>query len=219
MIVAFSKEKIFFGFGSVAIFFLLMPPLVLAGENMGWHTPAYIADGDTFRTGKGLWVRISGIDAPEIRHKKIPGSCYGKAARKALAKLIAKKRVRLEGEGRDRYNRLLARVFLADGRVVNEILIREGAAWVYPHGKPAPPHLLSLQREAIRKKRGLWRKIPKRSIPLIGNRTSRRFHLPACRFAGKIRKKNRVRFTNVQAAFMAGYAPARGCIPDPVCMK
>ena len=60
---------------------------------------------------------------------------------------------------------------------------------------------------------GLWRRLNTNLGPMIGNRRSLRFHRPDCTNAKKMSKKNREHFASAYAAFYAGYAPARNCLP------
>jgi endonuclease YncB( thermonuclease family) len=86
-----------------------------------------IGDGDTVevRLQSGMVrVRLHGIDAPEHDQP------YGRAAKRELSQLVYRKEVELEPIEQDRYDRLVARVWL-DGTDVNAVLVQRGAAWVY----------------------------------------------------------------------------------------
>lgn len=99
---------------------------------------AYVVDGDTFNCRDGTSVRLILVDAPE-------GGRFGDASRRALSTLLSvDSTVRLETdrEVRDRQGRVRAYVSLADGRMVNEVMIRKGFAFF----KPSPPN----QRYAAR---------------------------------------------------------------------
>jgi endonuclease YncB( thermonuclease family) len=74
---------------------------------------AVVVDGDTLRCRDLGRVRLIGIDAPEL-----PGHCNpgrrctpgdGFASKAALERTIGGRAVSCEGEGRDRYGRVLAR--------------------------------------------------------------------------------------------------------------
>jgi len=92
---------------------------------------ARVIDGDTLVLASGEHVRLLGLDAPE-RGK--PG--YREAA-EALRKLLAGKPVRVAREGRDRWGRTLARLYLADGTDLSAELIARGLARPWP--KPRTP--------------------------------------------------------------------------------
>lgn len=86
----------------------------------------YIVDGDTL-TLKGMKtkIRLWGVDAPE------KGKKGGFAASLALEKLTHGKRVSYIKMDTDDYKRIVARVFLSDGREVNKLLIEQGVAKEY----------------------------------------------------------------------------------------
>jgi len=179
----------------------------------------FIPDGDTLRLKDGRWVRLWGLDAPEVGHGQKKGSCAGEVSRRALKRQVTGKDLYLQSEGKDRYGRLLARIYLENGLCVNEEMIRLGMAWVFFHGKPDETLLrwMGLQEVSVRSRSGFWAQIPDNPFPVIGNRRSHRFHHAECPLAQKISPRNRIRFSSYVKAFMAGYAPARECIPDPVC--
>jgi endonuclease YncB( thermonuclease family) len=93
-------------------------------------------------------VRMAGIDAPEWSQP------YGQEAATALRRMVAGRTVTIEVVDRDRYNRLVARVWL--GRLyVNAALVRDGHAWAFDHYL-ADPAIAAAQAEARRAHRGLW---------------------------------------------------------------
>jgi endonuclease YncB( thermonuclease family) len=111
-----------------------------------------ISDGDTLTlltAGKQqIKVRLASIDTPE---KAQP---YGQKSRQALADLVFQKRAVLNIQGRDRYGRTLALVYV-DGVDVNRHLVESGAAWVYRQYN-RDQSLLQAEAEARAAKRGLW---------------------------------------------------------------
>lgn len=126
---------------------------------------------------------------------------------------------------RDRYGRYLAVVFLPDGRNVNELLVRDGAAMAYfvsdgsDAARTVHGRMVSLQRQAMREELGMWAGLADKisvSGPFTGNRRSMRFFPAACEDAGRISPKNRVLFRDAMEAFEAGYSPARHCGVWPV---
>ena len=91
-----------------------------------WAGDLTITDGDTIRAGEER-IRLSGIDAAEIR-----GACdaerrLARLTRDRLAELLAGGEVEIERNGRDRYGRTLAVVYV-DGEDVGERLVEEGYA-------------------------------------------------------------------------------------------
>ena len=117
-----------------------------------------VIDGDTLRFGRvGERVRLEGVDAPESQQQCLnaAGKRYrcGQEARSALAGFMGKKPVRCQGSQRDRYGRVIAVCFAADGTDLNGWLVSEG--WALAYRRYSRQYIL--QEEAARKaKRGLW---------------------------------------------------------------
>jgi micrococcal nuclease len=100
-----------------------------------------VIDGDTLSTtldGRRERIRISAIDAPETgkRARCRAERQRGAEARSWLERRLAGARVTVELHGRDRYGRLLAKVY-ADGRSVGPEMVQAGQAVVYARGKGA----------------------------------------------------------------------------------
>lgn len=178
----------------------------------------FVADGDTVRLEDRRWVRLAGIDAPE-RIDGEKGSCAGKFSRDKLLGLLAGNRIVLEERGKDRYGRILGKLYLENGLCVNDEMIRAGGVWVLIDGKPDTfgRGQIALQQEAIQKKAGIWAMISGRSPSVVGNKNSYKFHEKDCSYGKKISPKNRIYFNSYLDAFKQGYAPARECVRDPVC--
>ncbi|WP_284304014.1 thermonuclease family protein [Mobilicoccus caccae] len=95
-----------------------------------------IVDGDTIRVridGRTERVRVIGIDTPELSGDE----CYARQASSKMQSLAQSRSVRLEADptqdDRDRYDRLLRHVFLADGRSAAEVLIAGGFGREYTY--------------------------------------------------------------------------------------
>jgi endonuclease YncB( thermonuclease family) len=111
-----------------------------------------VIDGDTadVRLDSGMIrVRFHAIDAPES------GQPHGKAAKAALADLIYGKAVEVEPYQQDRYDRLVARVWI-DGMNVNAEMLRTGNAWTYRRYADDPAYC-TYEQAARDLGRGLWR--------------------------------------------------------------
>lgn len=65
-----------------------------------------VSDGDTFTLSDGRWVRLLGVDAPEI------GRCASVEAKSRLSQLVLGKHVRLKDVSHDDYGRILANVLV-----------------------------------------------------------------------------------------------------------
>lgn len=191
----------------------------------GWSGPppsegkvAAVFDGDTIQLETGERIRYLGIDAPEVAHGRDSADCYAYEAKTANSQWVLNKRVvlRYDRETRDSHGRLLAYVFLPDGRCVNEDLLRGGFAWVF---RPSEGFLrwkefVSCQRDALRSHRGMWGSCSRESAPsYVGNRQSFVFHRPDCPFGKLTAKKNRVIFSTRVGGLEEGFSPCRRCKP------
>ena len=110
-----------------------------------------VVDGDTadIRLQSGMVrVRLHAIDAPERDQP------HGAASKQALSKLVYGKQVNVEPIEQDRYDRLVARLWL-DGLDVNAEMIKQGAAWVYRRYADDPAYC-AYEKTARDQKRGLW---------------------------------------------------------------
>jgi endonuclease YncB( thermonuclease family) len=90
--------------------------------------PGSVHDGDTLRVRKGnevIKVRFCGIDAPELAQP------LGKESRDYLKQLVGSGSVRMIAVEKDKYQRTVAELFLADTRSVNVEMVRAGMAYHY----------------------------------------------------------------------------------------
>jgi micrococcal nuclease len=92
-----------------------------------------VVDGDTFEVavaGRREAVRLIGVDTPETVAPGRPVERYGPQASAFAKHWLGGRTVRLAGdaEPRDRYGRLLAYAWLADGTFWNALLLAEGYA-------------------------------------------------------------------------------------------
>jgi micrococcal nuclease len=118
-----------------------------------------VVDGDTVRlTGLGS-VRLIGIDTPEVYGGRV--ECFGPEA-SAFAKRVLRPgtrvRYRVGAEARDRYGRLLAYVWLRDGRLFNALLAERGYATTLtiPPNDDLAPRFRAAEERARRRHRGMW---------------------------------------------------------------
>jgi len=137
---------------------LLSTGICIAGE----YQVSRVVDGDTIIVKKGdtkLTIRLVGIDAPEISHKKYePGQPFSQQSTKHLAGLVLNKVVDIKSHGPDRYGRTLGEVFL-DGNNINLEMVKVGLAEVY-RGTPAKGQNMEpywkAEEEARRAGKGMW---------------------------------------------------------------
>ncbi len=122
-----------------------------------------VVDGDTFVAdigGRRERVRVIGVDTPETVAPGRPVERYGKEASNFAKHMLTGVTVRLGGdvEPRDRYDRLLAYVWLPDGTFWNALLAAEGYAQLIT----VPPNVTYVElfrhlvAEARSAQRGLW---------------------------------------------------------------
>jgi micrococcal nuclease len=115
-----------------------------------------IVDGDTLVCDDGVRVRLLLIDAPEL--SQAPFGHMAMDTLEALAPAGTVLRMEPDVQALDRYGRTLAYLYLEDGRMVNEELLRAGVAVVSVH----PPNVRHVERlrEAVEYARsvnaGLW---------------------------------------------------------------
>ncbi len=129
-------------------------------------TVAYVYDGDTLRLQDGRKVRLIGINTPEIAHPRRASTTtdepLARRARQTVQQLLRKTpeiRLRLGRQRHDRYQRLLAHVYLADGRNLEAILLQQGLAAqiVVPPNTYALECYRQAERVARQQRQGLWR--------------------------------------------------------------
>jgi micrococcal nuclease len=92
----------------------------------GRCTVKSVHDGDTVRCADDRRLRLLLIDAPELDQRP-----FGERARTALRALLpvgTPVRFETDVERQDRYRRTLAYVYLPDGRMANEEMVRQGYA-------------------------------------------------------------------------------------------
>jgi len=188
------------------------------GEAPAVGVVAQVQDGDTLTLTDGRKVRLVGIDAPELEKEGQPAEFLAHQAKQVLTGLAAGQRVRLEYDRLryDRFQRLLAYVYLEDGTFVNRELVARGLARVYtePPNLGKREELLEAQREALEARRGIWLKALSQDEPFyLANQRTFRFHRPGCHLAREIAPANRVRLTSKKDAYLQGFSPCRTCRP------
>jgi micrococcal nuclease len=202
--------------GVIAV--LLLTGFAFCQVQAGEADVRFVLDGDTILLRSGEKVRYLGIDAPELVDGKGKGEPLSHASRDFSRHLLEGRSVRLtcDRERRDHYGRLLAYVYLLDGRMVNALVLQKGLAVVMVR-EPNIRYrdfLLACQREAMRKRIGLWERIRDRKDEVFeGNIQSFRFHRKDCAYLARVPKRERIRFQSLFEAFWAGYNPCKRCRP------
>ncbi len=163
----------------------------------------HVYDGDTVSLrlgGVDHRVRLQGIDAPEYDQP------YGQAAEDHLRSLVQGKSVRLDMTGKDRYGRLLGKLWVqpADcpscGKTLdaNLAMLTVGLAWYYRYYKDElsaedQGRYEFAEREAKAKRAGLWQD-DNPTPPWDWPRGDRRASQPSddCRIKGNISSNGRI---------------------------
>lgn len=208
-------------------FFLPVPAFAWEGRVVA------VLDGDSLRVMSGwktVVVRLYGIDTPES------DQAFGDAAKSFTRRMVLNRRVSVEAVTEDKYERTVG-IVSADGRCLNEELIRNGLAWHYVQycHKAICESWKALEGEARAGRRGLWNQrkpVPpwehrhegkpprgdKAGIGLLdlfrdyhGNVTSRVFHRSGCSHYDC--KDCTARFSSRKEALGQGYKPCGLCRP------
>jgi len=158
--------------GLLLLLFIVSPHFLtekcLAASLQG--TVTWVYDGDTLEISDVGRVRLLGIDSPEWKEGPRDASYRKLGALSDLRSIhdqarqfnigTAKGRLvtlEVEKEQRDRYNRLLAYVYLPDGRLLNQVLIERGLAIVYRRfAFGLKPEFLAAEEKARQQKVGVW---------------------------------------------------------------
>ena len=194
------------------IFFLLLCSKVDADYQ---DRVTFVYDGDTVKLSSGKKIRLAGIDTPE----REPQQYYYKEAKLHLCRIVERGGfyVSIHTISTDHYGRKIADLFDKNGKSISERMLADGMASFYYHSELSEKMMakfLSIQRKAIKKRNGMWKKLlasPLASQKYVGNRNSMRFFSMSCVDWKNIGRRNRVLFQNLEEAYSAGYAPARPC--------
>jgi micrococcal nuclease len=170
-----SLKKLF----CILLFAALMLPLqAISVEKLDSAKVLKIVDGDTLKVRyKGIeeGVRLIGIDAPESRMNKKAKydaqrsgedlktiTSMGKKATEHIKTLVKSGdtvKMEFDFQKRDKYRRLLAYIYLPNGIMLNEEIVKAG----YASPMTVPPNVKYQQRllkaywEARENRKGLWR--------------------------------------------------------------
>ena len=180
---------------------------------------AKVLDGDTVILSDGRHVRYIGINAPETPKPDRKGEPFSRDAERYNRELAKGKKIFLEYDRtrEDQYGRTLAWLWLEDGTLVNEQIIRKGYAHCLYDSKNSKyfDRLLHAQRKAMKEGKGMWRNLRSGERKrLVGNTRSLRFHEIHCDLAQKVARRNRKDFYSRWDAFWEGYAPSKKCSAD-----
>lgn len=129
-----SLIQILFGSNSKTTANISLPTTAPTNETGEEHLVTYVADGDTVKLENNQWVRLLGINAPEVEHKGNKAECFSMEARKALIQKTEGKKVILRRDGlqgdKDKYGRWLRYIYIGDD-LINADLVKDGYAYSY----------------------------------------------------------------------------------------
>ena len=160
-----------------ALAFCTLFAVIFAAQNLLSASPELtgkvvrVYDGDTLEVEHIGTVRLLGIDTPEWKAserdryllrqgvsestlRRIASESRQRVRRIALGKEIG---LLTDRDDRDRYGRLLAYVYLPDGRLLNQLLLEEGLAIVYRRFDfDLKADFLKTEKLARKTFRGIW---------------------------------------------------------------
>lgn len=131
-------------------------------------TVVRVIDGDTVDVlfnGKQERVRLIGVDTPETVHPEVGVEPWGPEASAFTKRHLPPGtvvRLELDVQERDRYGRLLAYLYLPDGRMLNELLLQEGLAQLLtiPPNVRYVDQFVAAQQQAREARKGVWSEQP-----------------------------------------------------------
>jgi micrococcal nuclease len=128
-------------------------------------TIAKNVDGDTVDinlNGRIEKVRMLCVDTPETHHPRLGVQPFGPEASDYTKKILSVgTKVEIEpgiGEGRDKYGRLLAYIYV-NGKMFNEMLLEQGlarVAYIYAPNTQYVDEFYAIQKKAQKKGVGIW---------------------------------------------------------------
>ena len=134
-----------------------------------------IVDGDTLDINcpdnqkSYTRIRLLGVDTPEI-YSESGEMFFAREASEFTKELVLGKQVTIFldeiSDTRDKFDRLLAYVFLPDGRFLNELLLSEGFAYSYTKYRHSYYNKYNqLESRAKSNKKGLWQNVKHEQFP------------------------------------------------------
>jgi endonuclease YncB( thermonuclease family) len=124
----------------------------------------HVYDGDTVRLADGRKVRLIGVNTPELGRDGRADEPHARAAKDWLQRQVHRQQVYLlpGADPRDRYGRLLAHLYLPDGQLAAEGLIRSGLGFALAVGRNdrLADCLFAAEGPAQQQQLALWRQAP-----------------------------------------------------------
>jgi endonuclease YncB( thermonuclease family) len=178
-----------------------------------------VVDGDTFFLKNNRQaVRLYSIDAPELN------LCGGLEALARLEKLLSKKKVQLKDPFVDHFGRIVALVYV-DGKLINEILLREGVVAYDGHPGSAKEQMYTAYGYAKNNQLGIYSSSctdnapPNPKCAIKGdvnerNQKKKYYYPPGCRFYSQVIVEKYFGedwFCSAKEAIKDGFTLAPGC--------
>jgi micrococcal nuclease len=164
------------------LFLLILPSSADSGQKSHSQTSDVVlrvVDGDTLvinHNGRKENIRLIGIDTPESKPNKKARKDAGRTSEDIRTIVSLGKEaaqfvrtfvhpgdpvfIEFDRQPRDKYGRLLGYVYLSDGRMLNEEIVRAGYAnlMTYPPNVKYQDRFLRAYHDARENNRGLWGK-------------------------------------------------------------
>jgi micrococcal nuclease len=176
MVIAISSmKKFFFSLAVVFVGFLFAAPAGRQSPFPQSGTVVRVADGDTvtvrFSDGVERRVRLIGVDAPEMDDPREEVAWRAFLSRRFAFHHLYRRSVRFtfDFSPQDEYGRVLAYLWVGEGELFNELIIRRGFASAflkYPFRKDFQDRFRSAAAAARKEKRGFWRTQDPEVIPV-----------------------------------------------------
>jgi len=169
-----------------------------------------VLSGELVKLSNGEKVRYIGFDAPG------DGDFFFEESRQANKKLVEQKKITIEYDARKNSDKDLLGYVYAGDVFVNAQLLKNGfgIAYIVPPNQKYAGLFISLQKEARKKRRGIWAfEDPNDEAYYIASKGSRKFHRPGCRFARELSFDKRVIFRTRDEALSKGYSQDWRCNP------
>ena len=134
-------------------------PATSALDGLDADVVARVVDGDTVILERIGRARLIGVDTPETVDPRSPVQRFGKEASEFTTRLVSGRPVRVgyDWNRKDRYQRTLVYLYLADGTFVNAEIIKQGFGFAYTrYPFKYLDDFTRAEREAREAMRGLW---------------------------------------------------------------
>lgn len=118
-----------------------------------------VTDGDSVRLRDGRKVRLTGINAPEVRHGNRPAQPWAIEAKQALTDFLGKRALLItDTKTTDKYGRTLAHLYNLDGQSAEAHLLSKGLAWhvAIPPNLALADCFAAAEQQAQQQQLALW---------------------------------------------------------------